>query len=51
VENFGLTPKDTMTLLSLDDGDRLEYFREVIADMTSTHTDDIAELGRVTGNW
>ncbi|KAF2848263.1 hypothetical protein T440DRAFT_429155, partial [Plenodomus tracheiphilus IPT5] len=51
VEDFGLTTKDAATLLALDDGNRLEYFREVVDDLLGTHTGDVAELGRITGNW
>ncbi|KAH9864667.1 hypothetical protein J1614_010602 [Plenodomus biglobosus] len=51
VQDFGLTTKDAATLLALDDGDRLEYYRQVVSDLTRTHAGDVAELGRITGNW
>ncbi|KAI8939233.1 hypothetical protein NX059_005059 [Plenodomus lindquistii] len=51
VADFGLTTKDAMTLLSLDDGDRLEYYRAVVAKLTDADTDKAVELGRIAGNW
>ncbi|KAF2402136.1 hypothetical protein EJ06DRAFT_520215 [Trichodelitschia bisporula] len=43
---FGLTIKDAKTLLSLDDGDRLDYYFDVV-DQLGGHADS----GRVAGNW
>lgn len=51
VQDFGLTTKDAATLLALDDGDRLEYFRHVVDDLQVKSAGDLAELGRIAGNW
>jgi aspartyl-tRNA(Asn)/glutamyl-tRNA(Gln) amidotransferase subunit B len=53
---YGLTTKDAITLLSLDDGERLEYFLEVVRCLvceTEQHEKDalLGSLGRITGNW
>jgi aspartyl-tRNA(Asn)/glutamyl-tRNA(Gln) amidotransferase subunit B len=53
---YGLTTKDAITLLSLDDGERLEYFLEVVGCLvreTEQHERDVPleSLGRITGNW
>jgi len=49
----GLSKKDAGTLLSLDDGDRLDYFFDVMARLRGSHLPgvDKALLGKVTGNW
>lgn len=53
---YDLTIKDAKTLVALDDGDRLDYFYEVVdivqralptADAGITN----ATIGRTTGNW
>ena len=56
VQWYGLTTKDAITLLSLDDGDRLEYFMGVMEPLTrETFKQEqdvpVSELGRLTGNW
>jgi aspartyl-tRNA(Asn)/glutamyl-tRNA(Gln) amidotransferase subunit B len=50
---YGLTTKDAGTLLSLDDGDRLEYFFDVLSQLQGFNLPEVdqAHLGRVTGNW
>ncbi|KAH7080761.1 GatB/GatE catalytic domain-containing protein [Paraphoma chrysanthemicola] len=52
-EHYGLSTKDAGTLLSLDDGDRLDYFFGVMerlcgSDLPNT---DQSHLGRIAGNW
>jgi aspartyl-tRNA(Asn)/glutamyl-tRNA(Gln) amidotransferase subunit B len=50
---YGLSTKDAGTLLSLDDGHRLDYFFDVMARLREFELGetDQAHLGRVTGNW
>lgn len=49
----GLSQKDAVTLLSLDDGDRLDYFLHVMSCLRGFHlpNDDQAYLGKIAGNW
>jgi aspartyl-tRNA(Asn)/glutamyl-tRNA(Gln) amidotransferase subunit B len=50
---YGLSTKDANTLLSLDDGHRLDYFFDVMARLRESNLaeKDQAHLGRVAGNW
>jgi aspartyl-tRNA(Asn)/glutamyl-tRNA(Gln) amidotransferase subunit B len=53
---YGLTTKDAITLLSLDDGERLEYYLDVITYLvreSNQHKKDVPleTLGKMTGNW
>jgi aspartyl-tRNA(Asn)/glutamyl-tRNA(Gln) amidotransferase subunit B len=50
---YGLTTKDAVTLLSLDDGYRLDYFFDSLSQLRESHLPgvDQASIGRVTGNW
>ena len=50
VEQYGLTVKDAMSLVSLDDGGRVEYFRNVV-DAYKTPGMDLATAGKFCGNW
>ncbi|KAG4436493.1 hypothetical protein IFR05_008034 [Cadophora sp. M221] len=50
VEQYGLTVKDAMSLVSLNDGGRVEYFRSVV-DEYKTADVDLATAGRFCGNW
>ncbi|KAH6721632.1 glutamyl-tRNA amidotransferas-like protein subunit B [Leptodontidium sp. MPI-SDFR-AT-0119] len=50
VEQYGLTVKDAMSLVSLNDGGRIEYFRNVL-DEYKTAEVDLATAGRFCGNW
>tara|TARA_R110002003_G_scaffold2027_6_gene23900 strand:- start:9043 stop:9255 length:213 start_codon:yes stop_codon:yes gene_type:complete len=52
-QKYGLSTKDAVTLLSLDDGERLDYFFDVMAKLRGSHIPeaDQAHLGRVAGNW
>lgn len=56
VHRYGLTTKDAITLLSFDDGERLEYYMDVLNDLTwqcEEQQEDISlpALGKITGNW
>ena len=56
VHDYGLTTKDAITLLSFDDGERLEYYMDVVADSVSLaherHDDaSLQALGKIAGNW
>jgi aspartyl-tRNA(Asn)/glutamyl-tRNA(Gln) amidotransferase subunit B len=54
VNNYGLSRKDAGTIISLDDGDRLDYFFEVteqLAKQDAQGADALPRLGRVVGNW
>jgi hypothetical protein len=50
---YGLTISDAGTLLSLEDGDRLDYFFDVLSRLQAFDLPEVdqAHLGRVTGNW
>ncbi|RYO39744.1 Glutamyl-tRNA(Gln) amidotransferase subunit B [Alternaria arborescens] len=52
---YGLTTKDAITLLSLDDGERLEYFADVVRCQVESEQVEkdvpLASLGKTTGNW
>jgi aspartyl-tRNA(Asn)/glutamyl-tRNA(Gln) amidotransferase subunit B len=52
-DEYGLTTKDAGTLLSLEDGDRLDYFFEVLSQLQELNLPGVsqAHLGKVTGNW
>lgn len=52
-EQDGLSTKDANTLLSLDDGHRLDYFYDVVSQLQTTDLsqEHQAHLGRVAGNW
>jgi aspartyl-tRNA(Asn)/glutamyl-tRNA(Gln) amidotransferase subunit B len=52
VEEYGLTTKDAMSLVSLNDGGRVEYFRRVIDELVPMSDDkDLKRLGKLAGNW
>ncbi|KAF2001425.1 hypothetical protein P154DRAFT_464358, partial [Amniculicola lignicola CBS 123094] len=51
---YGLTAKDAGTLLLLNDGDRLDYYLDVVAQLRVIFVNDPEALGRVgktAGNW
>jgi Asp-tRNA(Asn)/Glu-tRNA(Gln) amidotransferase B subunit len=52
-EEYGLSTKDAGTLLSLDDGHRLDYFFDVVARLQESALEEVnrAYIGRVVGNW
>jgi aspartyl-tRNA(Asn)/glutamyl-tRNA(Gln) amidotransferase subunit B len=48
----GLTMKDAKTLLSFDDGDRLEYYFEILDQVRlALGAETTLKIGRVVGNW
>jgi aspartyl-tRNA(Asn)/glutamyl-tRNA(Gln) amidotransferase subunit B len=58
--SYHLTSKDAKTLINLDDGDRVEYYKNVTGEVrrrlaNSAECGDraqiIANTGRTTGNW
>ncbi|KAH7354560.1 GatB/GatE catalytic domain-containing protein [Pyrenochaeta sp. MPI-SDFR-AT-0127] len=56
VHKYGLTTKDALTLLSFDDGDRLDYFIQVMKCLMherKTREDHMltATLGKIAGDW
>ncbi|KAF2268424.1 hypothetical protein CC78DRAFT_551294 [Lojkania enalia] len=54
VQIYGLTPKDASTLLLLDDGDRLDYYLDVVQYLRSALSDypeTLARVGKTAGNW
>ena len=56
VHEYGLTTKDALTLLSFDDGDRLEYMMQVVEALArDTHRLEpdvpMSTLGKMAGNW
>jgi aspartyl-tRNA(Asn)/glutamyl-tRNA(Gln) amidotransferase subunit B len=51
---YGLTSKDASTLLLLDDGERLDYYFDVVEILKSTYSGNeevLARIGKVAGNW
>ena len=50
VEDYGLTVKDAMSLIALNDGGRVEYFYKVVDSLMDTGG-DMKKLGRFCGNW
>ena len=53
-EYYGLTSKDASTLLLLDDGDRLDYYFDVVEHLRKTFGDNpdlLARTGKAAGNW
>jgi aspartyl-tRNA(Asn)/glutamyl-tRNA(Gln) amidotransferase subunit B len=51
---YGLTSKDASTLLLLDDGERLDYYFDVVESLKSTYSRNeevLARVGKVAGNW
>ena len=56
VEKYGLSGKDAGTLLSFDNGDRLEYFFEVVNQLARVRAikpsdPNFPSLGKAVGNW
>lgn len=56
VERYGLSTKDAGTLLSFDNGDRLEYFFEVTNQLARARaikpsSPEFSALGKTVGNW
>lgn len=53
VEQYGLSVKDAMSLVALNDGQRVEYFYKVVdsllADLTPKR--DQKKVGKLVGNW
>jgi aspartyl-tRNA(Asn)/glutamyl-tRNA(Gln) amidotransferase subunit B len=51
--DYGLTEKDARTLISLDDGERLEYYLETVDIVLKELGGDVmaANIGRQVGNW
>lgn len=51
-DTYGLTIKDAMSLVSLNDGARVEYFRNVVDQLVVLSADtDLKRLGKLAGNW
>lgn len=58
IEDFGLTMKDAKTLLSFDDGERLEYCADAVgkvfdklAVQQGVENPDKGKVGKLTANW
>lgn len=52
VQNFGLTTKDAMLLVSLNEGGRVEYFHNVLYHLSNFSKEkDSKRLGKLVGNW
>lgn len=56
MEKYGLSTKDAGTLLSFDNGDRLEYFFEVTNQLARARDikpsdKEFSVLGKTAGNW
>jgi aspartyl-tRNA(Asn)/glutamyl-tRNA(Gln) amidotransferase subunit B len=53
-QDYGLTAKDASTLLVLDDGDRLDYYFDVVEILKQDFAQEPhtrARVGKVAGNW
>jgi aspartyl-tRNA(Asn)/glutamyl-tRNA(Gln) amidotransferase subunit B len=49
---YGLTTKDALTLVSLNDGGRAEYFHNVVDELVILSGDkDLKRLGKLAGDW
>ena len=51
---YGLTIKDAKTLVALDDGDRLEYYLDVVEILGkefSENSQSLEKVGKITNNW
>ncbi|KAL2404828.1 Glutamyl-tRNA(Gln) amidotransferase subunit B, mitochondrial [Exophiala dermatitidis] len=53
VDDYGLSDVDAKTLVTLDDGDRLTYFQEVVAELAWIDVQGTpqVELGSMAANW
>lgn len=53
IKQYGLSPTDSRTLESLDDGERLIYFQEVVDELLnlSYNTESLKDVGKLAGNW
>jgi aspartyl-tRNA(Asn)/glutamyl-tRNA(Gln) amidotransferase subunit B len=52
VQNYGLTTKDALSLTSLNDGGRVEYFHNVLNHLKRFNKEeDSKRLGKLVGNW
>jgi aspartyl-tRNA(Asn)/glutamyl-tRNA(Gln) amidotransferase subunit B len=53
-KEYGLTTKDASTLLTLDDGDRLDYYLDIVQMLRTEFADEpaiLSRIGKVAGNW
>ena len=51
-DTYGLTTKDALTLVSLNNGCRAEYFYNVVDQLASLSGDkDLRRLGKLSGDW
>ncbi|KAF2201670.1 aspartyl/glutamyl-tRNA amidotransferase subunit B [Delitschia confertaspora ATCC 74209] len=51
---YGLTSKDASTLITLDDGERLDYYLDIVHTLRSTFKSDpeiLQRVGKAAGNW
>lgn len=51
VEQYGLSVKDAKTIVSLDDGDRLEFLEETVEIIVNQLDDGESKVGKTVGNW
>jgi len=52
VDDYGLTTKDAMSLISLNEGGRYEYFRDVLDDVNVLAPDlGLKKTGKLVANW
>jgi aspartyl-tRNA(Asn)/glutamyl-tRNA(Gln) amidotransferase subunit B len=50
-KRFGLTSKDALTLINLDNGDRLEYYHDTLCKLENIGGVKAQGVGRMVGNW
>lgn len=51
VMEHGLSMKDAMSLVALDDGARVEYFYNVVDELTKLSANEAKKVGKLVGNW
>jgi len=52
VKFYGLTMKDAISLVSLNNGGRVEYFRDVVDSLMALKPDDeVKRVGKLASNW
>lgn len=53
VQEYGLSTTDARTLVSMDDGERLIYFQDIVAALVATDEAPTASVdhGKLAGNW
>jgi len=51
INHYRLSMKDAKTMVQLDDGERLDYFYDVVSILTKSSPDDQSRIGKLAANW